>query len=160
MFSSISLWLFLTIGSLLSEIRSPFPSLPVFWNRQSCLQYNFSRMLRRLTAVWERERGGKMRDPGNEVEFLVSLSSIRPRAKLSNRITFHLLSNRRTTETDLIATYFGLGLAYTEILSFLARFHGFCISLRQLKKVLRSKGLCRRKRFTCFLETTCFCNHL
>ena len=50
---------------------------------------------------------------------------------------------------DLIAMYFGLGLAYTEILSFLARFHGVCISLRQLKRVLRSKGLCQRKIFTC-----------
>ena len=53
---------------------------------------------------------------------------------------------------DLIATYFGLGLAYTEILSSLARFHGVCISLRQLKRVLRSTGLCRRKRFTCLLD--------
>ena len=56
------------------------------------------------------------------------------------------------TGDDLIATYFGLGLAYTEILSFLARFHGVCISLRQLKRVLRSKGLCRRKIFTCLLD--------
>ena len=53
---------------------------------------------------------------------------------------------------DLIATYFGLGIAYTEILSFLARFHGVCIGLRQLKRVLRSKGLCRGKRFTCLLD--------
>jgi len=44
-----------------------------------------------------------------------------------------------------ISYYFSLGLAYSEILTFLLCFHVIEISLRQLKQVLRRQGLRRRK---------------
>ena len=49
---------------------------------------------------------------------------------------------------EVIATYFNLGLSYSEILAFLSCSHGVALSLRQLKRVLKSKGLCRRKNYS------------
>ena len=49
---------------------------------------------------------------------------------------------------EVIATYFNLGLGYSEILAFLSCSHGVHLSLRQLKRVLKSKGFCRRKNYT------------
>ena len=46
---------------------------------------------------------------------------------------------------DLIEQYFHLGLTYSEIMSFLLLRHGVRLSLRQLKRILRSRGLRRRK---------------
>ena len=46
---------------------------------------------------------------------------------------------------SLIECYFSLGLSYSEILSFLLLFHGIRISIRQLKRILFSKGLRRRR---------------
>ncbi|KAK2562956.1 hypothetical protein P5673_013948 [Acropora cervicornis] len=43
-----------------------------------------------------------------------------------------------------IETYFHLGLQQIEIVAFLTLAHGITISLRQLKRVLQSKGLRRR----------------
>ncbi|CAH3030587.1 unnamed protein product, partial [Porites evermanni] len=45
----------------------------------------------------------------------------------------------------LIEQYFHLDLNYSEIISFLPLRHGVCLSLRQLKRILRSRGLRRRK---------------
>ena len=45
---------------------------------------------------------------------------------------------------ELIETYFHLGLQQIEIVAFLTLAHGITISLRQLKRVLQSKGLRRR----------------
>ena len=45
----------------------------------------------------------------------------------------------------LIEQYFHLGLNYSEIISFLLLRHGVRLSLRQLKRILRSRGLRRRK---------------
>ena len=56
--------------------------------------------------------------------------------------------NSLHSREELIANYFNLGIAYTEILSFLACFHGINLSSRQLERVLRRKGLDRRKRFS------------
>ena len=44
-----------------------------------------------------------------------------------------------------IQKYFNLGFPYEEILAFLSKFHGIILSLRQLKRLLRSMGLRRRK---------------
>ena len=46
---------------------------------------------------------------------------------------------------DLIESYFHLGLEYTEILLFLVFSHGINLSLRQLKRILKAKGLGRRR---------------
>lgn len=44
-----------------------------------------------------------------------------------------------------ISRYFNLGFRYAEILGFLSVVHGTNLSLRQLKRILRNKGLKRRK---------------
>ena len=46
---------------------------------------------------------------------------------------------------SLIECYFNLGLDYSEIINFLLLVHGIRLSVRQLKRVLFSKGLCRRR---------------
>ena len=46
---------------------------------------------------------------------------------------------------DIVESYFRLGFDYTEILMYLVLFHGISLSLRQLKRVLKSKGLGRRR---------------
>ena len=46
---------------------------------------------------------------------------------------------------DIVESYFRLGFYYTEILLYLVLFHGISLSLRQLKRVLKSKGLGRRR---------------
>ena len=46
---------------------------------------------------------------------------------------------------DIIESYFRLGLNYTEILLYLVLFHGITLSLRQLKRILKTKGLGRRR---------------
>ena len=46
---------------------------------------------------------------------------------------------------DLVESYFRLGLDYTEILLYLLLFHGIAFSLRQLKRVLKARGLGRRR---------------
>ena len=49
---------------------------------------------------------------------------------------------------EVIATYFNLGLSYSEILAFLSCSHGVDLSLWQLKRVLKSKRLSRRKNYS------------
>ena len=44
----------------------------------------------------------------------------------------------------LISIYFNLGFAYNEIVTFLKKCHGIQLSVRHLKRVLKSKGLRRR----------------
>ena len=46
---------------------------------------------------------------------------------------------------SLITTYFNLGFTYNEILAFLLLSHGIKLSLSQLKRVLKSRRLRRRK---------------
>ena len=46
---------------------------------------------------------------------------------------------------DIVESYFRLGIDYTEILLYLVFFHGITLSLRQLKRVLKAKGLGRRR---------------
>ena len=46
---------------------------------------------------------------------------------------------------SLIECYFNLELDYSEIINFLLLVHGIRLSVRQLKRVLFSKGLCRRR---------------
>ena len=45
---------------------------------------------------------------------------------------------------DILKHYFLSGLAYTEILLFLSKYHGINIGLRQLNRLLRKQGLYRR----------------
>jgi len=42
---------------------------------------------------------------------------------------------------SLVQQYFDLGLNYVEIISFLLLVHGTSLSLRQLKRILRRKGI-------------------
>ena len=46
---------------------------------------------------------------------------------------------------SIIENYFNAGYKYCEILAFLIAYHGINISLRQLKRILNTKGLRRRK---------------
>ena len=46
---------------------------------------------------------------------------------------------------ELVEKYFHLGLKAVEILGFLTNVHGFTLSLRQLKRILRARG-CRRRK--------------
>ena len=41
---------------------------------------------------------------------------------------------------DIIESYFRLKLDYTKILLYLVLFHGITLSLRQLKRILKTKG--------------------
>ncbi|KAJ8024840.1 hypothetical protein HOLleu_34866 [Holothuria leucospilota] len=49
---------------------------------------------------------------------------------------------------DLIENYFSTGYTYPEIVHLMASDHGFTVSLRQLKRILRGRGLFRRKYFS------------
>ena len=49
---------------------------------------------------------------------------------------------------SLVQQYFDLGLNYVEIISFLLLIHGISLSIRQLKRILRRKGLTRRQNFS------------
>ena len=44
----------------------------------------------------------------------------------------------------MIEDYFGLGFSYSEVLSFLQVYHGIRLSLRNLKRILKKRGLRRR----------------
>ena len=46
---------------------------------------------------------------------------------------------------DIIESYFRLGLDYTEILLYVMLFHSITLSLRQFKRILKTKGLGRRR---------------
>ena len=52
-------------------------------------------------------------------------------------------------------SYFRLGLDYTEILLYLVLFHGITLSLRQLKRILKTKGLGRRRGNPSDLREVC-----
>ena len=49
-----------------------------------------------------------------------------------------------TTRQDITDSYFHLGMHYKEILLLILT-HGFYFSMRQLKRILKSRGLGRRK---------------
>lgn len=49
---------------------------------------------------------------------------------------------------SLVQQYFDLGLNYVEIISFLLLTHGLSLSVRQLKRILRRKGLTRRQNYS------------
>ena len=55
------------------------------------------------------------------------------------------MKNGNQDRNYLIKEYFRLGFNYTEILSFLALYHGVRLSLRRLKRILVSQGLRRKK---------------
>ncbi|KAJ7385288.1 hypothetical protein OS493_016362 [Desmophyllum pertusum] len=54
------------------------------------------------------------------------------------------LNNDHVGRDELIEHYFHLGLGYDEILLFLLMLHGITLSIRQLKRILRHRGLGRR----------------
>ena len=55
------------------------------------------------------------------------------------------MRNGNQDRNYLIKDYFRLGFNYTEIMSFLALYHGVRFSLRHLKRILVSRGLRRKK---------------
>ena len=62
-------------------------------------------------------------------------------------ITPSLTDIERSVDRDsLIEGYFRLGIGYSEILAFLIMCHGIRLSMRQLKRILRERGLTRRKQ--------------
>ena len=50
-----------------------------------------------------------------------------------------------TYRLEIIKNYFFSGLLYTEIVLLLFVIHGIKLSLRQLKRILKAKSLCRNK---------------
>ena len=50
----------------------------------------------------------------------------------------------RLSRDEIIEEYFPLGLSNAEILGFIVNFHGICLSLRQLKRILRRRK-CKRR---------------
>jgi len=57
---------------------------------------------------------------------------------------------------SLVQQYFDLGLNYVEIISFLVLVHGTSLSLRQLKRIFRRKGVTIRSNR---VESTTFSTH-
>ena len=55
------------------------------------------------------------------------------------------VTSGNSDRNSLIECYFNLGLDHSEILSFLLLVHGIQLSIRQLKRVLFSKGFRRRR---------------
>ena len=55
------------------------------------------------------------------------------------------LQDDNSERVDLIERYFHLGLVYSEIFMFLGSLHGCFLSLRQLKRILKQRGLGRRR---------------
>ena len=64
------------------------------------------------------------------------------RGSLSNYLPVY---DENVERDELIETYFHLGLKYKEILLFLLDVHGVEISIRQLKRILKQRGLGRRR---------------
>ena len=56
----------------------------------------------------------------------------------------YLPVNQAVERNEVIENYFTLGFSASEILSFLVNVHGIHLSLRQLRRILRSRG-CRRR---------------
>ena len=56
---------------------------------------------------------------------------------------------------NIVESYFHLGFDYTEILLYLVLFHSISLSLKQLKRVLKAKGLGRRRRNPSDLREVC-----
>lgn len=57
---------------------------------------------------------------------------------------FPALNNDNIERDELIERYFSIGLGYDEILLFLGLLHDITLSVRQLKRILRARGLRRR----------------
>lgn len=57
---------------------------------------------------------------------------------------FPFLNDDHAERNELIERYFNTGVSYGEILLLLCLLHGITLSLRQLKRILRARGLVRR----------------
>ena len=55
-----------------------------------------------------------------------------------------VVQNGNLQRDGLIEYYFHLGISYSEILMLLESLHGIYLSIRQLKRILRNRGLGRR----------------
>ena len=55
-----------------------------------------------------------------------------------------ILQQGNAERGDIIESYFHLGMSYKEILLLIGLTHGFYLSMRQLKRILKSRGLGRR----------------
>ena len=76
--------------------------------------------------------------------FLLAAICTTSRAVLPNYLP--VTRGNALARDEFIETYFNLGFAAQEIVLFLASVHGLFISVRHLKRILRSLG-CRRRRF-------------
>ncbi len=59
---------------------------------------------------------------------------------------------RMATTKDLVKTYFSLEMNYMEILQSLAHFNNIILSMRTLRRLLKSVGLFRRKEYSDILD--------
>ena len=57
---------------------------------------------------------------------------------------FPVMNNENVERDELIERYFSVGLGYEEILLLLGLLHGIRLSIRQLKRILKARGLRRR----------------
>ncbi len=60
---------------------------------------------------------------------------------------------------QFIEFYFELGLKYKEIRAVLSTRHGFYVSEKHLKRILREKGLSRRKSYSALVDLVDFISH-
>ena len=80
--------------------------------------------------------------PGSMVCRVFMLSML---LAIGGAVLDYLTSEANDDRNTLIEKYFKLGYQYSEILAFLSALHGIQLSLRQLKRILRTKRLRRRK---------------
>lgn len=66
-------------------------------------------------------------------------------ARICSAAPVYLPANDEMSREQIIEHYFSFGFSYAEILVFLLSFHAIPLSLAQLKRILRSLGLYRRK---------------
>ena len=71
-------------------------------------------------------------------------------------ITFIPPTHIKVTFEEVIRLYFSLGLKHKEVLDSLSHIHGVVISLRTLRRHLKSFGLCRRKNPSDHLNVVLF----
>ena len=80
------------------------------------------------------------------IVFVLNIQYLSCRAVLPNYAP--ALQNRHVERDILTEHYFHMGLGYSEILLFLGLMHGCFLSIRQLKRVLKRRGMGRRRNHT------------
>ena len=78
--------------------------------------------------------------------FVLNIQYLSCRAVLPNYVP--ALQNTHVERDILIEYYFHMEIGYSEILLFLGLMHGCFLSIRQLKRVLKRRGMGRRRNCT------------